>query len=148
MTDIDELAARYADAVFRKDEAAFLALYAADAVVYDLWDQWFYAGREAWARSVQQWFGSLGEDRVTVGFTPTMARIEGDAAAWCAIVRYAAIDPAGSELRSMENRMSWSLFRRDGDWSIVHQHSSAPATVGTLKISLSFPSEDVARSAS
>ena len=40
---------------------------------------------------------------------------------------FAAETPDGTELRSMNNRLTW-ILRRDGDgWKIVHEHTSAPA---------------------
>jgi hypothetical protein len=58
-------------------------------------------------------------------------------AVWCATVRYAAVNAAGEELRALQNRMSWHLKRHEGDWVIVHEHSSAPADCETHKVRLS-----------
>ena len=137
--DIDRIVDRYADAVYRKDEAAFLALYTEDVVVFDMWDQWSYVGRDAWAQAVRAWFGSLGEERIAVKFTPTLARVDGDSAFQAMTVRYTALNAVGETLRAMDNRLSWSLRRRDGLWTIAHEHSSAPTSAETLKVSLTAP---------
>jgi ketosteroid isomerase-like protein len=54
-----------------------------------------------------------------------------DAAAVSAFTSYAAVSPDGSELRSMNNRLTW-ILRRDaeGSWKIVHEHTSAPTGEG------------------
>lgn len=136
MGELDDIARRYAAAVYAKDEAAFLALYDDDVVVFDMWDAWTYQGREAWAGMVKAWFGSLGEERVGVTFTPVHAVVEADWAVWCAIVRYAGLGADDQELRAMENRVSWTLRRGAEGWRIIHEHSSAPASFDTMKVSL------------
>lgn len=136
MNEIDDIAARYVAAVLAKDEAAFLALYDEAVVVFDMWEDWTYQGRDALAGMVRDWFGSLGEDRVGVRFEPVMSRVDGDWAVWGAIVRYAGLNAAGEELRSMENRMSWTLRRGPAGWRIVHQHSSSPADFSTMAVKL------------
>jgi hypothetical protein len=47
--------------------------------------------------------------------------------------RYAAISADGLEIRSMQNRFTWALQRKDGAWSIVHEHTSVPIGFGDLK---------------
>ena len=116
MSFFDNLTNAYADAVYRKDQHAFLALYAADVIVFDTWEQWFHEGRQAWADVVKNWFTGLGDDHVKVDFSPIASSMEGDGAFFCASVRYAALDGEGKELRAMENRLSWSLKRGDDGW--------------------------------
>jgi ketosteroid isomerase-like protein len=45
-----------------------------------------------------------------------------------AFTTYRGLSPEGTELRSMNNRLTWVL-RKDagGGWKIVHEHTSAPA---------------------
>ena len=44
-----------------------------------------------------------------------------------AFTTFAAISPDGTELRSMNNRLTWILRKEpDGAWKIVHEHTSAP----------------------
>jgi ketosteroid isomerase-like protein len=134
--DIDSVAQRYAAAAHAKDEAAFLALYDEDVVVFDLWERWVYKGRDAWAGMVKAWFGSLGSERVAITFAPEFSTVDGDWALWCAIVRYAGISEQGVELRALENRISWTLRRHGDQWRILHEHTSAPADFESLKVSL------------
>ena len=51
-----------------------------------------------------------------------------DVAAVNAFTTFAAVSPDGTELRSMNNRLTWVLRKdADGAWKIVHEHTSAPA---------------------
>jgi uncharacterized protein (TIGR02246 family) len=136
MEEIEAVAQRYVDAVRDKDEQGFLSLYDEQVTVFDLWDQWSYVGRDAWAASVAAWFGSLGDEQVQVAFRPVSCVVEGRSAAWSAIVSYSGLSAAGEVLRSMENRISWFLRRSDTGWIIVHEHTSAPADHETLAVAL------------
>ena len=136
MDHIDDLASAYVAAVYSKDPQAFLALYDEDVVVFDAWDQWISRGRAAWSAMVENWFDSLGEERVRVSITPVFSHVEGDLGTVCAIVRYAGLSAAGEELRALENRHTWTLKRRKTGWVILHEHSSSPADFKTMKVKL------------
>lgn len=127
----DDLLDAYAAAVRAKDADAFLELYADDARNFDLWSEWSYDGKDALRGMVEEWFGSLGEDeQVAVEFEDVRSHLGDDVAALSAFTRFAAVSPDGTELRAMNNRLSW-IMRRDGDaWRIVHEHTSAPAGEG------------------
>jgi uncharacterized protein (TIGR02246 family) len=118
----------YAAAVRAKDVEAFLALYADDVRSFDLWGVWSYDGKEALRAMVEGWFGSVPEDEtVVVKFDDARTELGSDVAAVSAFTTFAAETSDGTELRSMNNRLTWML-RRDGDlWKIVHEHTSAPA---------------------
>jgi ketosteroid isomerase-like protein len=106
----EEMLDRYVAAVRAKDVNAFLDLYADDTRNFDLWGVWSYDGKDALRPMVEGWFGSLPDDEAVTAFTT-----------------FAAETPDGTELRSMNNRLTW-ILRRDGDgWKIVHEHTSAPA---------------------
>lgn len=122
----------YAAAVRAKDVDAFLALYADDARNFDLWSEWSYDGKDAVRAMVTEWFGSLGDDeQVVVEFDDVRTHVGAEVAALSAFARYAAVSPDGTELRSLNNRRTWALAKNgDGDWKIVHEHTSAPAGEG------------------
>ncbi len=138
MREIEELLDRYAAAARAKDVDALVALYADDVEVFDAW-AWSHRGLDAWRAVVEGWFGSVGDDVIAVTFDEVATRSAGDGAAAHMIVRYAGESPAGEELRSLENRMTWALERRDGTWRVVHEHSSAPADPATGKIAWARP---------
>ena len=124
----EELLDRYAAAARAKDADAFVDLYADDVRSFDLWGVWSYDGKDALRRMVGDWFGSLPDDEaVVVRFDEIRTETGADVAAVSAFTTFAAETPDGTELRSMNNRLTW-ILRREGDaWKIVHEHTSAPA---------------------
>lgn len=126
---MDEVLTAYAAAVRAKDVEAFLDLYADDARNFDLWSEWSYDGKDALRAMVAEWFGSLPDDEiVVVEFDDVRTQAGSDVAAVSAFTTFAAVSPDGTELRSMNNRLTWVLRKDpDGAWKIVHEHTSAPA---------------------
>jgi len=126
---MEETLNAYADAVRAKDVDALVDLYADDVRNFDLWEEWSYDGKEALRRMVAGWFGSLPDDeQVAVRFDDVRAQAGSDLAAVSAFTTFAAVSPDGTELRSMNNRLTWVLRKdADGGWKIVHEHTSAPA---------------------
>jgi ketosteroid isomerase-like protein len=123
---IRQLLHGYTQSVLAKDVAAFVALYAADARVFDMWHRWSHDGQQPWREMVQGWFGSLRDERVAVAFSEVRTRVAQDLAVLHAFVSFAAIDAGGATLRSMTNRITMGLARQGDGWKIVHQHTSAP----------------------
>jgi uncharacterized protein (TIGR02246 family) len=118
----------YAAAVRAKDVEAFLDLYADDVRNFDLWGVWSYDGKDALREMVAEWFGSLPDDEVVaVKFDEVRTETGSDTAALSAFTTFAAVTSDGTELRSMNNRLTWILRRQpDGAWKIAHEHTSAP----------------------
>lgn len=126
---MEQILAAYAAAVRAKDVDAFVGLYADDVRNFDLWSEWSYDGKDALRRMVSVWFGSLPDDEVvSVKFDDVRSEPGTDVAAVSAFTTFAAMSPDGTELRSMNNRLTW-ILRRDagGAWKIAHEHTSAPA---------------------
>ena len=130
MSDLDPRLLRicdtYTKAVREKNVAAFLGLYHPTARVFDTWGVWSYEGEAARRKVIEQWFGSLGEERVAVTFDRVQTTVTSDLASLTARVVYAAISPTGAELRSMQNRLTWVLKPEGGTWKIIHEHTSVP----------------------
>ena len=130
MSDLDPRLLRICDcytrAVLEKNVEAFLGLYHPTARVFDTWGAWSYEGQPARQKVIEQWFGSLGEERVAVTFDRLQAIVTSDLASLTARVIYAAIDPKGAELRSMQNRLTWVLKPQGDTWKIIHEHTSVP----------------------
>ena len=120
---------RYAAAVRAKDVDAFVGLYADDVRTFDLWSVWSYDGKDAFRGMVSEWFGSLEDHEVVaVAFDDVRTQEGPDVGAISAFTTYAAVAPDGTELRSMNNRLTWVLRKdADGEWKIAHEHTSAPA---------------------
>ena len=126
---MEEMLTAYAAAVRAKDVDAFVGLYADDVRNFDLWSEWSYDGKDALRGMVAEWFGSLPDDEVVVvKFDDVRTQTGTDVAAVSAFTTFVAESPDGTELRSMNNRLTWILRREaDGDWKIAHEHTSAPA---------------------
>ena len=126
---MEEMLTAYADAVRAKDVDGFVGLYADDVRTFDLWEEWTYDGKNALRAMVSEWFGSLPDDEVvSVRFDDVRTQAGADVAAVSAFTTFAAVSPDGTELRSMNNRLTWVLRKdSDGAWKIAHEHTSAPA---------------------
>jgi uncharacterized protein (TIGR02246 family) len=126
---VEEMLAAYAAAVRAKDVDTFVGLYADDVRTFDLWGVWTYDGKGALHEMVAEWFGSLPDDEVVaVTFDDVRTQTGTDVAAVSAFTTFTAESPDGTELRSMNNRLTWVLRKdADGAWKIVHEHTSAPA---------------------
>ncbi len=122
----DAFLSQYASAVFERDVERCVALYADDLRVFDAWDRWSLTGRAEWQGLIAGWLGGLGDERVRVTWRDVSAWTDGDLAAGSALIRYNAIDRDGISLRALEERLSIVLRRQDGDWRVVHQHTSQP----------------------
>ena len=130
MSDLDHSLLRICDgytrAVREKNVDAFLGLYDPAARVFDTWGVWSHEGEQARRKVIEQWFGSLGEERVAVTFDRVQTTVTSGLASLSARVVYAAISPTGAELRSMQNRLTWVLKPDRGSWKIIHEHTSVP----------------------
>ena len=126
---MEEMLTAYAAAVRAKDVEAFLDLYADDVRTFDLWSVWTYDGKDALREMVTEWFGSLPDDEVvSVKFDDVRTEAGSEVAAVSAFTTFAAESADGTELRSMNNRLTWVLRKdADGAWKIAHEHTSAPA---------------------
>jgi len=130
LTDTEKALARimesYKAAIYAKDVEAFMRLYDQKVRVFDAWGVWSYDNAEAWQRTVESWFNSLGIERVKASFDEVVLSEGRDSAIVTAIVTYAGVSPEGSTLRTMQNRLTWGLRTRGHVLRIVHEHTSAP----------------------
>jgi uncharacterized protein (TIGR02246 family) len=125
-TPVDQTLAAYAAAVNSKDVDAFAALYDDDVQVFDSWGQWQYSGIGEWRAMAADWFGSLGDETVEVGFADLRSVLGDDVAFGHAAVTFTGISATGERQRSMTNRLSIGLRRTHGEWKVVHEHTSLP----------------------
>ena len=123
-----EMLDSYAAAVRAKDVEAFLDLYADDVRSFDLWGVWSYDGKDALRAMVEEWFCSPDTAAQVVVEFDDVRTEEGDGvAALSAFTTFRGLDADGTELRSMNNRLTWILRRNGIGWKIAHEHTSAPA---------------------
>ena len=124
----------YRDAVHAKDVEAFVAIFADDVRVFDMWGTWSHDGIDSWREMAVGWFGSLGDELVRVEFDDVQTTVGDDTAVLSAFVTFAGLSADGEELRSMNNRLTWGLRKTDGTWKVVHEHTSAPVEMATGKV--------------
>ena len=136
MSEIGALLEEYRDAVHAKDVDRFVAIFADDVRVFDMWGTWSHEGIDSWRAMAEGWFGSLGDELVRVRFDDVQESVGEDAAVVSAFVTFAGLTAEGEELRSMNNRLTWGLRRIDGAWKVVHEHTSAPVEMATGKVEL------------
>ena len=117
--------AAYQAAVLAKDVDAFVAIYADDAQIFELWGQWMH-DIASWREMAQGWFAFLGDERSIVEAHDVRTQVSGDMALLTASLTFIAVDPSGQPLRSLDNRLSWVLRERGGRWLVVHEHTSVP----------------------
>jgi uncharacterized protein (TIGR02246 family) len=137
MSDIDSRISRICDgykrAVHEKDVEAFLRLYHPEARVFDTWGVWAYAGVKERRKVIEDWFSSLGEERVGVTIDRMQVTVTRELATLSARAIYVGLSADGIELRGMQNRLTWVLKLEGGAWKIMHEHTSVPIGFSDLK---------------
>jgi ketosteroid isomerase-like protein len=131
----------YRSAVYEKNPAALLRLYAGDVRVFDTWGVWSYEGAGPWKRMVEEWLSSLGTERVRVSFDDVRVEAGNPLSSLSATVTYAAVSAEGAKLRSLQNRLTWVLRASGGGWVIVHEHTSAPVNHADTRAILQRPND-------
>jgi ketosteroid isomerase-like protein len=132
---VEEMSERFKAAVRAKDVEAFIALYDKDVRVFDSWRRWAYQGADEWQGMAAEWFSSLGSEKVAVEFHD-LQTISGDSVA-CghAFVTFKGLSADGEELRKIDNRLTWLLRKTpEGEWKIIHEHTSAPVVAGKVTL--------------
>jgi len=135
--DLARVRDRYAAAVYAKDPAALIQLYDPEVRIFDAWGHWSCEGADAWQRSVEGWFTSLGSERVKVGFEDLKTTTSRELSSLSAIVSYTGVSAQGETLRAMHNRLTWVLRTSGHVLRIVHEHTSAPIGFDDMKAILS-----------
>jgi ketosteroid isomerase-like protein len=133
-TDVLGILEAFKEAVSTKDVDAFVALYDKDARIFDMWDKWSYHDTISWRGMVAQWFGSQGTERDAVDFNDVQTIVANDVAIIHAFVTFTGLSAEGKKLRSMDERLTWTLVKKEGGWKIAHQHTSAPVDFQTMKV--------------
>ena len=116
----------YADAVARKDLAAFCALYAEDVVVFDPFDTWTITGLADWRAATSNWFTALGDAPIRVTHQRVSADCQGDLLAGYAWLAYTSPMHQGATPPTVGNRSTLIARRHASNWRIVHEHHSLP----------------------
>jgi uncharacterized protein (TIGR02246 family) len=134
--ELEHLFQTYKTSVFNKDLEAHLSIFDDDILVFDMWSTWVYEGIGAWRDVTSEWFSSLHDERVLVDFTEVSQHSADDLAFATACVTFAAQDLQGKTLRSLQERLTWVARKKNGQWKIIHAHTSGPVDHATLKVIL------------
>lgn len=134
--EIEDFFKMYQDAAWRKDAAAMIGLYDPQAIVFDMWDKGYHADSSEWAAIIEDWLGSLHEERVKVGFEMVNIRQEGNLGFASALIQFEALSGEGVVIRGMKNRITLGFSKSEEGWKVVHQHISAPISSDGLAVIL------------
>jgi len=137
MKRVEDFFTIYKQSAWEKDTTAMIGLYDDNVVIFDMWDRGYQTGLAEWSAEIKNWLGSLGEEKVKVSFGMIKVQEAGDSAFASALVSFEAIAVDDTVLRSMKNRITLGLVRKNDRWMVVHQHTSAPVN-GELKAILDF----------
>ena len=123
---VQQVVEAYKAAVYARDVDAFMRLYDPKVRVFDTWGIWSHDGAVAWRVAIEGWFSSLGNERVKVSFEEVDVLGTGEFRSLSAIVTYAGLSAQGEPLRSMQNRLTWTLRTSGHVLRVIHEHTSAP----------------------
>jgi uncharacterized protein (TIGR02246 family) len=140
MKKIQNLLETYKIAVQQKDIEAYCSIFDEDVKIFDMWQSWSIDGLKAWRAMAKEWFASLGENIDVVTFDNVQIHLHGEMAHVSAFVRFTAVSPNGTELRFLENRLTWVIEKKVQSWKVIHQHTSGPVDFNTMKVILQRPS--------
>lgn len=126
--EIDDFFVAYKNAVWHKNPAALLMLYDSEAVQFDMWDKGYYTSLQEWTPEIEDWLGSLGEEKVKVDFEMIKIHKSDTIGFASALIQFQAVSEQGAVLRSMKNRITIGFSRGQDGWKVVHQHVSAPVS--------------------
>ncbi|MBL0387449.1 nuclear transport factor 2 family protein [Tumebacillus sp. ITR2] len=132
---VQDVLETFKSAVYEKDVARYLSIYAGDIHMFDCWGDWECVGLSQWEEIVKDWFGGLQEEGVTLKteFDDVVVQENSNLAFVHCNVTFAAYNESDEKLRHMTNRFTFGLRKDAESWSIVHQHSSLPISMETGK---------------
>ncbi len=126
MKTIQDFFNLYRQTAWEKDTEQMIALYHEDVVIFDMWEHGYQNGLATWYMGIKDWLGSLGEEKVKVLFEMIATQEDGNIGFASALITYQAISPNNTIVRSMKNRITLGFRRVQGNWKVIHQHTSAP----------------------
>ena len=130
-TQIRDLLAKWTRALHAKDLDALMALYAPDAVAFDLMPPQQVPGADRYRKNFERWFAAMPgpidykihDLRVTLG----------DTVAFCHSVSHIDATRANGEKADYWVRVTVGFHKRDGQWLVTHDHVSMPFDMQTQK---------------
>jgi uncharacterized protein (TIGR02246 family) len=122
------------EATRRGDVDGMVAAYARDVVIFDIAPPLSHKGSEATdTGALREWLATW-EGPVEVQLDQVQVRVEGDTAFAFGYLRMTGTKKKEGK-QDMWMRSTVCLTRRDGDWKIVHEHTSLPMKMdGSQKV--------------
>jgi ketosteroid isomerase-like protein len=125
-TAIRKLVEDWAGAVRRRDLPAILRHHSPDILMFDVPPPFESRGIEAYAKTWDLFF-SWAPDPAVFDIKEMNITAGGDVAFVTAAMQCAGASP-GDKVETLDFRLTIGLRKIGGDWTIVHEHHSIPAT--------------------
>lgn len=126
MDKIEDYFEIYKSAVWEKNAKTLLHLYDENTVSFDMWDKGFHKNLQEWSPEIEDWLGSLKNEKVKVGFEMIKYQKSETLSFSSGLITFQAISNEGKVIRSMKNRITLCFSKIQNKWKVVHQHISAP----------------------
>lgn len=124
------------EAVHAKDAARLVSHHARDVVAYDLLEPLQYMGVADVQRRAQQWFD--GYDGPMTYEIRDLVVVPGHGVAFCYGLHHVAGRLRTGQKVDMWWRATQGLRMLDGEWRIVHEHSSLPFEMASGRVSFAL----------
>lgn len=120
---VQSLLDSYSQAVKTRDIEGFLGIYDKAVTAFDAWDEWQYTGLHNWRAVPTDWFTEPGDDVFDAKFRDVYVEGDGDLLVVRGLIDYTS-EQMGPSV--MTNRFSWIVKVIDGEYKIIHEHTSLP----------------------
>lgn len=124
---------KYASSVYEKDIEGLLSIYDSKFYILDTWNDWLTRDIKTLRHMVTEWFESLGEEKVRVEFNEIQLIESPNQIVWVGEFKYYGLSKDDQILRSISNRWTWVIKNNNGNFKVVHEHSSLPVSPETFK---------------
>jgi uncharacterized protein (TIGR02246 family) len=125
-TEVRALVENWASAVRRKDMPKVLQHHSSDVVMFDVPPPFQSKGIEAYRKTWDQFF-AWARDPVVYNIEAIDVTVGSDVAFVVAAMRCSGTEATG-EAVELDFRLTIGLRKIEGQWMIVHEHHSVPAT--------------------
>jgi ketosteroid isomerase-like protein len=116
----------YVQACRNGDLEKIMSFFAEDVIAYDMPPPLQFQEKSAYRASWEKWFTSAFEFPVTFEIRDLKIFVAGDVGFSCNLLRNAGTLKKGGEKVDSWLRHTCGLQKRNGQWVIVHEHTSAP----------------------
>lgn len=128
MKTVQDVLDLYKLVVYNQDINLFMDLYDDSIHIFDSWNTWEIKSKSEWKKVIENWFSGLKRDGSTlrVSFEDPLIHQDDSIAFIHVSTRFSEFNSHNIEFRHLTNRFTFGLVKKNGDWKIVHEHSSLP----------------------